>query len=335
MRFLLSWTSLCVAVAGMGCGDTPNRAQTPRGLEHVTVASAASSISFDRGLCVLAADGQAQCVSTYYEESKSSAEASLMGAQSLVEGGVCGLFADHSVKCDDDGLVTVVATNVRQAQVYNRYICAVTLDGAISCHRFSYGGEWAPALSQPATQVTVSDDKVCALLEDHTVLCWQRETQAAPTIIPGLPGATQIALTDHQSTGSRPGLIWGCALVTGGQVRCWNSTQTGAALTVIDRDAKGQALTGVTSIAAAGTRGCAITENGSVHCWGSFVLNPSGDASDGAWTIPGVNNAAALTLGPRDSSYDDCALSTRGELSCWGGSHQVGPSFNFVPIPSP
>ena len=82
-----------------------------------------------------------------------------------------------------------------------------------------------------------------------------------------------------------------------------------------------------------GTRGCGITDDGKVKCWGSFVLNPDNDASDGAWTIPGVSNAASLSLGPRKSSYNDCALSTRGELSCWGSSHHVGPSFSFVPAP--
>lgn len=323
--------SLLIPLSALACGYVPDKARVPEGLEKVEVASASSSILLDRGLCVLASDGQVQCVSTYHEDARSSDEPGLKGARALVEGGSCGLFGDGSLKCsEDNGVAVVWATGVVQAQLENRYLCYVDGEGAATCRR-SYGDVWKLPLDQAAKQVTVSEQQVCVLLADSQVECFSRESKESLGRVSGLSQPTQIALTGRQ-TGTRPGLIWGCALVEGAQVKCWNSSFA-ADLTITWHDRPGEPVTDVIRIAAAGVRGCAITRDRKVHCWGNFVLNLGNDASDGAWTIPDVTDAVALTLGPREASHIDCALSSKGQLTCWGGAHQVGPSFNFFPIP--
>lgn len=320
----------------LGCGLKPDAPDGPGAFAKLNVTSMSSSDSLTSGLCVLAG-GEAQCLKTYsedYLEEPGIPERSLSGATTLVEGGICAIFSDGRLGCDDKALV---ASDVKQAHRSGGLVCFVAVDASAKCvNVWGSANDWSvPLNGSRARQMAVSEDQVCALLEDSTVMCWERDygtvvKSGPPLVIAGMTGATQIGITEEQNAGSRPGLIWGCALVAQGQVKCWNSDVNAEPLTITDLDNKGAPLTGITTIAVASTKGCGVKQGGTVHCWGNYVLNLGNDAADGAEKIPHVKDATAITLGPRI----DCAVNSRGEVACWGGVRYVGPQFSFVPIPS-
>jgi alpha-tubulin suppressor-like RCC1 family protein len=147
-----------------------------------------------------------------------------------------------------------------------------------------------------------------------------------------LPGVTDVAVGgDHA-----------CAVVGGGQVRCWgangvgqlgtNNTdaQTGAVLVQKDTDEDANdPLTGATSLVAGDSHTCALLSSGKVRCWGlnsRGQLGTSGGSRDEA--DQDVRAVGAHELQPeadladasRLVSGDDhtCALRTSDSVTCWG-----------------
>lgn len=133
-----------------------------------------------------------------------------------------------------------------------------------------------------------------------------------------------------------------CALVTGGQVRCWgandlgqlgtNNTdpQTGAVTVQQDTDETVDApLTGVTALVAGDSHTCALLSSGSVRCWG---LNARGQlGTSGGSRAEADQDVRALGPHPGDPdgvladatrlvAGDDhtCALRAADALACWG-----------------
>ena len=121
-----------------------------------------------------------------------------------------------------------------------------------------------------------------------------------------------------------------CALVAGGQVRCWGSNGWGQ---VGDGSRTNSAvpvsvggLTGVSAIAAGNTHTCALMAGGQVRCWGSNLSGELGNGSlaHSAEPVPvtGLTGASAITAGVEHT----CALVKGGEVRCWGSnvSGQLG-----------
>lgn len=131
-----------------------------------------------------------------------------------------------------------------------------------------------------------------------------------------------------------PGGYHTCALLTGGEIRCWGSNGSGQLGdgTTMDRvtpttvqflpSAEPALL--VSQLAAGIGHNCAIVEGGSVRCWG---FNDFGQLGDGTTITrptptpvrlaPGgdfLTGARALALG----GFHSCALLDGGEVRCWG-----------------
>jgi hypothetical protein len=90
----------------------------------------------------------------------------------------------------------------------------------------------------------------------------------------------------------------------------------------------------VSAIAAGELRTCALTRNGGVKCWG---LNFDGELGDGTTRnrkrpISAVDLSAgvsAIATGGYEAdtgviSDYTCALTTQGEVKCWGASFELG-----------
>lgn len=145
------------------------------------------------------------------------------------------------------------------------------------------------------------------------------------------PGATQAGALDL-------GADFSCAIVAGGQVKCWGSggagelglpgvTQTGAADTPAAQPPidLGPGFT-ATSISSADFHTCAIRNDGSVVCWGYGgegrlgygnlldVGDVATPGSVGAVKLPGGQPAVAITAGDGHT----CAILASGQVSCWG-----------------
>ena len=133
-----------------------------------------------------------------------------------------------------------------------------------------------------------------------------------------------------------------CAIVGGGQVRCWGANgvgqlgagttdpQTGAVLVQQDVDPdEDQPLTGVTGLVAGDSHTCALLSSSRVRCWGlnsRGQLGTSGDSREQA-------DEDVRALGPHPAQPEDvlsdasrlvagddhtCALRDSDALTCWG-----------------
>ena len=115
-----------------------------------------------------------------------------------------------------------------------------------------------------------------------------------------------------------------CAIVLGGEVRCWGAngsgqvgdgTQTYRATPVTVSE-----LSGATAITAGNSHTCAIVSGGEVRCWGD---NGSGQVGDGTQTprstpvtVSGISGAIAITAG----NSHTCAIVSGGDVRCWGSN---------------
>jgi alpha-tubulin suppressor-like RCC1 family protein len=257
---------------------------------------------------------------------------------------------------DDRDIPGVVALSGAVAVAAgSAHSCAVLSGGTVRCwgrNTFRQlgvsGGNQLLPVDVPgvsgAVSVVAGNNHTCVLKFDGTVVCWGRNAAGEvgkgsndfTITLPPTPVATLsrvVALTagaDHT-----------CAVVVGGQVKCWglntsgqlgNGLITNSATPVLARN------TGVAIGVAAGiVHSCALRIDGTVICWGD---NASGQLGDGTTTphrsaltkVVGLDNAIAVTAGASMS----CVLRANGSARCWGANDhgQLGDGTNS-PSPTP
>lgn len=186
-----------------------------------------------------------------------------------------------------------------------------------------------------ATDITLTNDSVCALLNTAQVSCWGRNgngqlgtgdntQRTAPPAAPiNLPGAARSIAS---------GSSHACALLTTGQISCWgrdSEGQLGTAGPNGNRNTPSPTITlpggsAARSIAADKRTTCAILATGQATCWGDnqFGQLGAGDTTDRSTppppiTFPGNATASAIEIGSRHV----CALLTTGNITCWGANY--------------
>jgi hypothetical protein len=113
-----------------------------------------------------------------------------------------------------------------------------------------------------------------------------------------------------------------CAIVAGGQVKCWGGNWDGqlgdGTTTNRSTPVTVSGINGATAITANTSHTCAVVGGGQVKCWGS---NWAGQLGDGTTTrrstpvtVSGINGATALTAGWSHT----CAVVGGGQVKCWG-----------------
>jgi alpha-tubulin suppressor-like RCC1 family protein len=185
-----------------------------------------------------------------------------------------------------------------------------------------------PLTVAPASgKIAVGQYHTCAIKADTTLACWGHNSsgevlpgnfsdQSAPVVVPGLTGVTQVAVSYQRS----------CAVANLGILYCWGG---GLSTPTPVKDASGVAFTGVKGVAMGSLHTCFIDANTNVRCFGR---NSLGQLGDGFPTDPLVDpyvsvpvlvqryNAVltgVISLAAGNSSYT-CALTTSGEVVCWG-----------------
>lgn len=250
----------------------------------------------------------------------------------------CVVLADGGVRCWGDG------EDGRLGQPCPNFdICA------------SVGDDEAPGSLPPvklageAVAVTLGFNHTCALLADGEVRCWGYNAR----------GGLGVGHTDHVGVGDGgdpqnmgPVPLGGaavqiaaggghtCAVLDGGDVRCWGENEAGQLgyghTEDIGDDERPDALAPVALgapavwIAAGRAHTCAILERGAVRCWGA---NDSGQLGGGHAEVigddeqPDARPPVVLPKAVRQITAGrehTCVVLTGGEVRCWGIGGALG-----------
>jgi alpha-tubulin suppressor-like RCC1 family protein len=230
------------------------------------------------------------------------------------------------------------ANDVRSIAIGWRHTCAVTDKGAAECWGWNESGQlgdgtatWrsiptaVSGLKSGVRMITAGYRHTCAVTDVGGVECWGgddygqlgdggTEDRWIPTAVPGLHSGVQSI-----SAGS----LHTCALLDGGEVKCWGRNEEGelgdgttvarlGPVTVSDLHAR------IREIAAGGFHTCAVSVGGLVECWG---WNLAGALGDG--TRKDRHRPVRVSRLPSDvraisaGSFHTCALAG-GRVSCWG-----------------
>jgi alpha-tubulin suppressor-like RCC1 family protein len=266
---------------------------------------------------------------------------------------------------------TEVFTGARQIDGGGNTTCATMPSGTARCwgqHDQGQRGTGLPLSpgGQPGTveriddgeplpniaQVTVGNAHACARTTGGRAFCWgdnsHSQTGNSQFDPPDYTSAVPVRLASSQQplTGVRQlsaGYDHTCALVAGGEVRCWGRNDSrqvgvsqvgdwGAAVPVIGPSGSGR-LRNVIQIASGGFHTCALLSDHSVRCWGANSIGELGGGFVGEARARPVRVVAPGGTGPlldvrsvAGGVSHTCALLGSGQVRCWGydASHQLG-----------
>jgi alpha-tubulin suppressor-like RCC1 family protein len=262
-----------------------------------------------------------------------------------------------SITCADD--CTSQTVPVVDAAVGYDATCVLFEPGVVRCWGrhwpvdYSFGNERAADVPDldiggTAVQLAASDTHACVLLSDGDVRCWGNgeggrlgygntesvgddETPASVGSVDVGGTVVQVAVGAWQS----------CALIEGGEVRCWGHGDTGA-LGYGNTESVGDDETpasigsidigGTVVQVAAGGHTCAVLDSGALRCWGDNEYGQLGYAStetigdDETPASVGDVDIGGPVVQVAVGSGHTCVVLDGGAVRCWGdgGSGRLG-----------
>lgn len=294
----------------LGLGDTLHRGDEPDemgdALAVVNLGTDKTAVAIAAGYghtCALLNDGTVKCWGGNYY--------GLLGLGDEVwRGGNPTDMGDNLPAVDIDGSKKVVAISTRMY-----HVCALIEDGSVKCwgynengalglgdanHRGDQSGEMGANLppvdlgtNEVATAIAAGWSYSCALLEGGRIKCWGENDYGQLGLgdtnhrgdVPGEMGNAlpEVDLgTGTLATGFMAGESRTCAIVGGGDAKCWGRNLHGAAgLGTISSIGKGPNQMGnklptvdlgtslpVSKLSSGIYHGCAIFQGGRLKCWG-------------------------------------------------------------------
>lgn len=208
--------------------------------------------------------------------------------------------------------------------------------------------------------VSVGKGSACGINLNQKLYCWgsnlngeigDRGTLArnAAVIVDSKESYTMVSVS-NDSTMNAP-FPHACGITTSGVLKCWGSNQLGKLGdgTTVQKIKPKVIDSGITySYVTAGYYNtCAITTAGVLKCWGENSKGQLGIGSVVSQSLPAVvASGTAYSVVVTSARYDNgnhhtCAITTAGQLQCWGSNHQgqlgngttsASPSTSPVPI---
>ncbi|MEZ4713757.1 MAG: hypothetical protein R3A44_41600 [Caldilineaceae bacterium] len=269
----------------------------------------------------------------------------------------CALLTTGDVKCWGWGIVgqlgngatfasstpvavTGLDSNISAISAGASHTCALSTTGSVKCwgdNTIGELGDGTAGFSATPVDVTGLSSGVsatgggglhnCVLLAAGSVKCWgwnengqlgngSTDNSNTPIDVVGLSGVSAISVGERHT----------CALLTTGGIKCWGAKsdgQMGDSNTPVD---VAGLTSGVSAVGAGDGYSCALLTAGGVKCWG---VNGNGQLGNGSLIdsstpvdVVGLSNAvSAISTGASSA----CALSTAGEVKCWGSINNNAP----------
>ena len=158
-------------------------------------------------------------------------------------------------------------------------------------------GSSGPQALSGVAQVASGDAHTCALMSGGSVKCWgsnssgQLGNARSGFMVQSLVAVDVVGL--GSVTAVSAGGAHTCALIPGGEVRCWGANAGGqlgdGSTTASSVPVAVSGLTGATAISAGTTHTCAVVTGGAVKCWGEGDLVPT--------PVPGITGATDVSAG--------------------------------------
>jgi hypothetical protein len=222
--------------------------------------------------------------------------------------------------CFRDGVCRVI----RQIATDRRQTCVLLSDGSVTC----WGGYigMAGAISEynrPAAVRSIEGARLLAAGGGWNFALTARDelrVWAPVNLVSGYRGPTVV-----HAGGALAGTValagsssMGCALGSGGEVRCWTSQSwdTDSALIVLP----GQAI----ALAGKSSRVCALLASGAVHCWEEEAFAAAKKLHQGTPTLLVGQVPGARSLAISLASY--CVRREDSSVWCWGGPRRLPAS---------
>ena len=206
--------------------------------------------------------------------------------------------------------------NIVQIASGNAHVCALTSGGEVRCWGNGANG-----------RLGNNDDKV----KEYPVAVVKADASTQP-----LTGIVQITAGERQT----------CALTSRGRVLCWGGGSLGELgdgddsrigkdypVPVVEGKDSTEPLKNIVQITAGVTHVCALTSNGEVFCWGSNTYGELGSDNTNHTNYPvqvvasnGSNEALSNIIqisagGDINEGSHTCALTSDGEVRCWGDNY--------------
>jgi alpha-tubulin suppressor-like RCC1 family protein len=291
----------------------------------------------------------------------------------------CAVLASGAVKCwGDDAAgqlgngaagasttpvdVTGISTAVGIVTGFD-HSCALLADGTVRCWGRGLEGQLgdgsqtnsatpvsAIGMQLPIVAIGAGSSHTCAVLQSGIATCWGRNANGQigngqlvgnvplPAAVTGLAGAIAIS----------GGFEHSCALLVGGDVKCWGLNDggqlgMGTIGGAVQRSGTPLTVNGPTfAINAGGNHTCVTTPSGTVSCWGYGFYGQlgNGGTSNSSLPVKVVNTdqtgGAAVNVVNVALGFDHtCGVYADGDAKCWGRNNlvQLGANVNSLDLP--